>query len=84
MMDTAVTGDFRTFHKARRAPAVAMQPVTDPAAWSPGDLGDVSTWSYRFTARDHDELADAIAAVRRNGVAVEAVAARQLPAHRAR
>jgi hypothetical protein len=21
MMDTAVTGDFRTFHKARRAPA---------------------------------------------------------------
>jgi hypothetical protein len=73
MMDTAVTGDFRTFGKARRAPAVPMQPVTDPAAWSPGDLGDISTWSYQFTARDHDELAEAVAAVRSNGDAVAAV-----------
>ncbi len=72
-MDTAVTGDFRTFHKARRKPAVAMQPVVDPAEWGPGELGDVASWSYRFTARDHDELAEAVATVRRNGVAVEAV-----------
>ena len=72
-MDTAVTGDFRTFQKARRAPASAMQPVIDPAEWSARDFGDVSSWSYRFTARDVDELAEAIAAVRRNGVAVEAV-----------
>ena len=49
MMDTAVTGDFRTFHKARRKPAVPMQPVVDPAEWAPGDLGEVSSWSYRFT-----------------------------------
>ena len=73
MMDTAVTGDFRTFHKARRTPAGPMQPVIDPAEWAPGDLGDVASWSYRFTTRDHDELAEAVATVRRNGVAVEAV-----------
>ena len=72
-MDTAVTGDFRTFHKARRVPAVAMQPVIDPAGWSPGDLGEVATWSYRITDARHDELAEAVAAVRRNGIAVEAV-----------
>jgi hypothetical protein len=73
MMDTAVTGDFRTFQKARREPAAPVQPVIDPAGWSSDDLGDVSTWSYRFTTRDHDELAEAVAAVRRNGVAIEAV-----------
>src|SRR5262245_4853664 len=73
MMDTAVTGDFRTFHKAQRTPAVSMQRVVDPAEWSPGDLGDVATWSYRFTTRDHDELAEAVAAVRRNRVAIEDV-----------
>jgi hypothetical protein len=79
MMDTAVTGDFRTFHKARRTPAVPMQRVTDPAEWSPGDLGDVSTWSYRFSARDHDELAEAVAAVRGNGVAIEEVRRENFP-----
>jgi Taurine catabolism dioxygenase TauD, TfdA family len=78
-MDTAVTGDFRTFHQARRVPAVPMQPVIDPAAWSPGDLGAVSTWSYRFSARDHDELAEAVAAVRRNGVAIEDVRRHHFP-----
>ena len=79
MMDTVVTGDFRTFHKARRTPAVPMQPVIDPAEWAPGELGDVASWSYRFSARDHDELAEAVAAVRRNGVAVEAVRRENFP-----
>src|SRR5262245_7819702 len=79
MMDTTATGDFLTFHKARRIPAVPMQPVIDPAEWAPGDLGDVSTWSYRFTARDHEELAAAVAAVRRNGVAIEVVGRDSFP-----
>jgi Taurine catabolism dioxygenase TauD, TfdA family len=72
-MDAAVIGDFRTFHQARRAPATAMQPVVDPAEWSASDLGPVASWCYRFSASDHDELADAVAAVRRNGVAIEEV-----------
>ncbi len=73
LMDTAVAGDFRTYHNARRVPAVPMKPVIDPAAWSPGDLGEVSTWSYRFTPRDVDELSEAVASVRRNRTPVEAV-----------
>jgi hypothetical protein len=63
-------GDFRTFHTARREPAVAMQPVVDPAGWSAAELKDVSRWSYRIAEGDADELADAVATVRRNGVAM--------------
>ena len=66
-------GEFRTFHTARRVPAAAMQPVIDPAGWSPRDLGPVATWSYRLSERDISELADAVASVQRNGIAVEAV-----------
>ncbi len=61
---------FRSFRTARRAPAVAMQPVVDPAGWTADSLRDVSTWSYRITAGDADELEAAVAAVRRNGVAM--------------
>jgi hypothetical protein len=63
-------GDFRTFHTARRASAVAMQPVVDPAGWTAEELKDVSRWSYRITASDADELANAVETVRRNGVAM--------------
>jgi len=63
-------GDFRSFKTATRAPAMPMQPVTDPADWSPETLTDVSRWSCRITDRDADELAAGIAAVREKGVAV--------------
>src|SRR4051794_2898991 len=71
--DAVATGNFRTFHKARRVPATSLQPVVDPAGWSPGDLGAVATWSYRLTERDIGELSDAVAGVRRKGIPVEAV-----------
>src|SRR5262245_41672128 len=61
-------GEFRSFKTASRLPASAMRPVVDPAGWLPGDLMDLSTWSCQITARDGDELAAAIAAVRRAGV----------------
>jgi hypothetical protein len=50
-----------------------MQPVIDPAGWTPQDFGAVATWSYRISERDIGELADAIAFVRRQGIAIEAV-----------
>ena len=59
--------DFRTFHVAKRVPAQAMQPVADPADWSPSDLGPVETWSYRLTENDIGELADGVATVRSKG-----------------
>jgi len=70
---TGTLGEFRTFHKTRRLPAVPMQPAIDPAGWSPEDFGAVATWSYRLSARDVGELADAVASVQRHGIAIEAV-----------
>src|SRR5262245_10670452 len=72
-------GNFRTFHENKRVPAVALKPVIDPAGWSPGDLGAVSTWSYRITDRDIGELDTAIAAARRAGIPVEAANRNNFP-----
>jgi Taurine catabolism dioxygenase TauD, TfdA family len=72
-------GDFRSFKTATRRPAEPMQPVADPAAWSPDTLKDVSSWSYKITERDADELADGIAAARRKGVAVVDVSRESFP-----
>src|SRR5262245_47148287 len=63
-------GDFRSFKTARREPAVAMKPLADPAAWTAEDLKDVSSWSYRISTGDANELEAAVAAVRRKGVAM--------------
>jgi len=62
--------DFRTFHKARRTPAVPMQPVIDPAGWQPETLTDVDDWSYRLTDADRDALVRAAADMRARGVPV--------------
>jgi hypothetical protein len=62
--------DFRSFKTARRLPAAPMQPVVDPAGWAPEALKGVTSWSYRLTDGDADELAEGIAAVRRKGIAM--------------
>jgi Taurine catabolism dioxygenase TauD, TfdA family len=72
-------GDFRSFKTARRRPAEPMQPVVDPAGWSPADLRDLASWCYRITERDADDLADGIAAVRRKGVATVDVSREDFP-----
>src|SRR5437016_830762 len=71
--------DFRSFMTARRLPAQPMQPVIDPAGWSPESLKDLWRWSYTITERDADELVDGIAAVRRSGVAVVDVSRENFP-----
>ena len=72
-------GDFRSFKTARREQAAPMQPLTDPAGWIAAELKDVSSWSYQITERDGDELADGIAAVRRQDVAVVDVSRDSFP-----
>ena len=62
--------DFRSFNTAARRPAEPMQPVVDPADWSPESLKDVANWSYRISDRDADEMAAGVAAVRRAGVPI--------------
>ena len=79
MRSEEALGSFRTYHTARRVPAVPLQPVVDPAGWSPGDLGPVASWSYRITERDTAELSDAVAAVRRNGIPTEEVTREDFP-----
>src|SRR3954454_23908987 len=46
--------DFRTFHRARREPAVPTQPLIDPAGWTAGSSGTVEDWAYRISDRDQD------------------------------
>ncbi len=72
-------GDFRSFKTARRGQAAPMQPLADPAGWTAGELRDVSSWSYRVNASDADELAAAVAAVRRNGIAMVDVRKEDFP-----
>lgn len=58
---------FLTYPTARREPAVRMQPVIDPAGWTPDSLGPVETWAYQITPQDRAELRAAVAAFRRTG-----------------
>ena len=72
-------GDFRSFLTSKRGFAQPMQPVVDPAGWLPDDLRDVAAWSYRISERDIEELAAAIAVVRRNRVPLVEVARENFP-----
>ena len=62
--------DFRTYHRAKRMPAVAMQPVVDPAGWLPDSLGPVEDWACRMSDADQEELIAAVGAFRRRGIAL--------------
>lgn len=64
---------FRTFHQQTRLPARPLQPVVDPAGWSPESLADVASWSYHLTENDRGELVAATETVRRAGIAPEEV-----------
>ncbi len=64
---------FRTFNEAKRVPARPMEPMIDPAGWSPDDLRDVESWSYHITDADSAELIAATESIRRNAVPLEEV-----------
>lgn len=65
--------EFRTFQKATRNHAEPMQPVIDPAAWTATELADVSTWSYRLTADDRQQLVAGVKSFKSTGRAIEEV-----------
>src|SRR5262245_42661776 len=71
--------DFRTYHLAKRAPAVPMQPLIDPAGWLPDTLGPVQDWAYRISDRDQDELLAAVDAYRKRGLPLPAVQRENFP-----
>src|SRR6266700_7582666 len=72
-------GDFRSFQSSRRTPALPMEPVVDPAGWSPDNLRDVASWTYPISERDGEELARGIAEVRRQGVPIVEIARKHFP-----
>src|SRR5215471_15300741 len=72
-------GDFRSFRSSRRAPARAMEPVVDPAGWSPEDLRDVASWTYRISEQDIDDLAEGVKEVRRRRVPIVEIAREHFP-----
>jgi hypothetical protein len=71
--------DFRSYRTARRVPAKAMEPVVDPAAWTPDMLRDVETFTCRLTGRDAGELVAGTAAFRRHGLPIEEVCRDNFP-----
>ena len=71
--------DFRTYHRARREPAVPMQPVVDPAGWLPDSLGPVEDWAYRITDRDQDELIAAVESFRKRRLPLPDVVKKNFP-----
>src|SRR5258706_5160137 len=64
---------FRSFNATKRVPARIMEPVIDPAGWSPDSLRDVENWSYHITDADSIELIAATESIRRGAIALEAI-----------
>jgi hypothetical protein len=57
----------------RRAPAIPLQPVVDPAGWTAADLARSDGWIYRLSDSEIAELADASARVQARGQDLTAV-----------
>lgn len=74
--------DFRTYHLGKRALAVPMQPVVDPAGWTPVALGPVRDWAYRISERDQDELLAAVDHFRKRRLPLPAVGRDSFPLHK--
>jgi hypothetical protein len=77
--EEAAMSDFRTFHSTRRVTAVPMQPVIDPAGWTPDSLGPVDDWAYRISESDQEELLAAVAHFRRRGLPLPEVSRESFP-----
>ena len=75
LMDNAVADPYID----KRAPAVAFEPVTDPAGWTAEEMTVSEDWLYRFDAAEIAEIRDAIAPYDRDGVDLMQVAAADLP-----
>ena len=75
-------GDFRSFNRRERLRAEAMEPVVDPAAWTPETLGSLDDFSYFITDSDAEELVAGVTAFRRHGVPIEDVSRKNFPLNR--
>lgn len=53
---------------AERVPALPLQAVREPAAWTAADLADTDAWLYPLDGAEIDELAAAVAVHDRKGI----------------
>jgi hypothetical protein len=68
--------------KGGRAPAVAMQPVIDPAGWRATDMQASDRWSRTFGPAEIAEIGDAVATIERRGLEITAVRRKDFPLRR--
>ena len=73
---------FSTWRETRRVPALPLQPVVDPAAWTAAELGEIASWSYDFTEAEKEELVAGVAALRRKGVKLVEIGREDYPLKR--
>jgi hypothetical protein len=57
----------------RRAPAIPMQPVVDPAGWTAADLAKTDNWVYALSAAEIADIADAVSRIQARGQDITAV-----------
>ena len=67
-----------------RRPAVALQPVVDPAAWEPDEILANPSWAYVFTPDDLAEIMDAVARFRKSGTPLAQMRRDDFPLRRVR
>ncbi len=64
---------FCTYESMDRLPAIAKQPIIDPAGWEPDDLRDVDRWSYYLKPEDQDEIISAARTALKRGIPLEKI-----------
>jgi len=69
---------FRPAERVRE-PAVAMQPVIDPAVWYADDLAADDDWIYELSATEVDEIRRAVAGIERRGQDILDIRAEDFP-----
>jgi hypothetical protein len=71
--------DFRSFKRSKRIPAKPMEPVIDPAGWTPDVLVDIDEFSHVINNRNAEELIAGVATFRRRGAPIEDVSRDNFP-----
>ncbi len=62
-----------------REPAVAMQPVVDPAAWHGEQLEQDDSWRFELTAQEIAEIDAAVAGVKQRGLEIKDITLADFP-----
>ncbi len=65
--------------RLRRQPAVALQPVIDPAGWTPDEFREAEPWVMTLSAEDVIDIGAAVARVEQAGTPLTAITRADFP-----